>query len=373
MAGIIQNSEQQGGLKELRKEVLDTSACTGCGSCVAICPHVVSIEDRIAAISDCRISSGKCYLYCPRTLPFPEAERSLGGDVGYRGPVGAYQEYCMAKSAFPRDEFSFQYGGVVSTLLVKALQEGLINCAVVTRAAANFPLTVTALNREEILEAAGSKFALAPTNKEANRSADGPGNRLGVVALPCQCTGLRKRQLLEEKEQAEGGRVTLVLGLFCTWALSQKGWRSLLHNHWGKESINRVDIPPPPAGVLEIASAREKVAVPLEEIREFVRPGCDVCLDLTAENADISVGMVEGLEEYNTVIIRTERGSSLFKMAVKTGCLEKTRLDDERWNHLLEASLNKKKRAVGNAENRGEALPYYERIIKLRERIERRE
>ncbi|MFO7772673.1 MAG: Coenzyme F420 hydrogenase/dehydrogenase, beta subunit C-terminal domain [Dehalococcoidia bacterium] len=360
-------------MQELRKEVLDTSACTGCGSCVGICPYVVSIEDRIAAIADCRIPSGKCYLYCPRTSPFPEAECSLGGDVGYRGPVGTYREYCMARSTFPRDKSSFQYGGVVSTLLIKALQEGLIDCAIVTRAANNFPLTVTALSREEILEAAGSRFALAPTNKEVNRSSDSPGNRLGVVALPCQCTGLRKRQLLDEKEQPEGGRLTMVVGLFCTWALSQKGWRSVLHKHWKNESIDRVDIPPPPAGVLEIASAREKVAVPLEETREFVPPGCDVCLDMTAENADISVGMVEGLKEYSTVIIRTERGSSLFEMAVKAGCLEKTRLDDERWNHLLEASLNKKKRAVGNAEDRAEALPYYERIKNLRESIERRE
>jgi hypothetical protein len=46
-------------------------------------------------------------------------------------------------------------------------------------------------------------------------------------------------------------------------------------------------------------------------------------------------------------------------------------LDEERWRHLNEASINKKKRAITEAEKIKGSLPYYERIIRVREKIEK--
>lgn len=108
------------GLKELREEILDTDACTACGTCLYLCPQIVSIEDRIAAIGDCRIESGRCYRYCPRTDPDPEIGNKLFGDAGYGGAVGPYLEYCVGRSTLSDKKGAFQYGGIVSALMMQA-------------------------------------------------------------------------------------------------------------------------------------------------------------------------------------------------------------------------------------------------------------
>ncbi len=357
------------GLKELKREVLETEACTACGTCVSLCPNIVSIEDRIAAIGTCELDSGRCYRYCPRTELAPHLRDQLFGDAGYSGTVGPYLEYFVGWSTLPGGGNAFQYGGVVSALLIQALEDGLIDSAVVTKAADNFPQSMTAHNHREILNAGRSKFALSPTNKEANKTSTNPTRRLGAVVLPCQSTGLRKKQLQPRDDGVDEGRIILNLGLFCTWAISQRGWRSLVRRYVGNGTVQRIDIPPPPANVMEISVDHEKKVLSLDEVRSFIRPACQVCLDMTAENADLSVGMVEGREGFNTILVRTELGKSLLKKAVQSGFIKLEPLDDERWKHLNEASANKKKRALAEAQKRGESLPYYARIIKLKNKI----
>jgi coenzyme F420 hydrogenase subunit beta len=253
--------------------------------------------------------------------------------------------------------------------MLQAMGDGWINKAVVTKAVANFPLPMTADDRQGILEARRSKFAMAPANKEVNRSAAIPSNQVGVVGLPCQATGSRKRQLMPREDGIPEGSIVLNIGLFCTWALSQQGWRCLLRKYVGDETVQRIDIPPPPANVMEIRVGEKKRVLSLDEVRNFIRPACQVCLDMTAENTDLSVGMVEGWEGYNTIIVRTELGRSLLSRAVESGAIQIESLDGERWKHLNEASLNKKKRAISEAEKRGDSLPYYRRMLSLKEKI----
>jgi coenzyme F420 hydrogenase subunit beta len=357
------------GLKELREEILETGACTGCGTCLHLCPQIVSIEDRIAVLGDCRIDSGRCYQYCPRTDPDPEIRETLYGDGGYGGPVGPYLEYGIARSALSHTMKVFQYGGITSALMIHAMERGLIDRAIVTKAAANLPVPVTARNPQGVIDAAGAKFALSPTNGEANRSALTPETRIGVVALPCQALGLRKRQLLPRKDGIAEGQIALIIGLFCTWALEQRGWRSLIHKHCGAGEIRRIDVPPPPAREMVITADEKQIIIPLDEVKQHVRSGCQVCLDMTAENADISVGMVEGQEAYNTVIVRTDLGKRLLEDALDAGQIHVNPLDRDHWDHLNEASMAKKTRAVAEAKNRKDSIPFYSRVVALRENI----
>ena len=129
-------------------------------------------------------------------------------------------------------------------------------------------------------------------------------------------------------------------------------------------------ISPPPAQVMRLLTSKGVREIPLEKVRKHVRAGCQVCLDMTAENADISVGMVENKRGYNTVIIRTEKGRALLQQAQIDRYLEIASLDESSWEHLKEASSQKKKRAIAVAEEKADSsLPYYEHIISLKERI----
>jgi coenzyme F420 hydrogenase subunit beta len=67
---------------------------------------------------------------------------------------------------------------------------------------------------------------------------------------------------------------------------------------------------------------------------------------MTAEFTDISVGSVEGVEGWNTVIVRTQQGMDIIEDAKKKGKFEIKDLPAQSLAHLKEASLIKKARAV---------------------------
>ena len=81
-------------------------------------------------------------------------------------------------------------------------------------------------------------------------------------------------------------------------------------------------------------------------------PTCAYCLDMTSEFSDISVGSVEGIEGWNTVVIRTHAGAKLMEMARAKGKLETDNMPAQNLAHLKEASLLKKKRALKEMVNR---------------------
>ena len=63
---------------------------------------------------------------------------------------------------------------------------------------------------------------------------------------------------------------------------------------------------------------------------------------------DVSVGAAEGIEGWNTVIIRTKRGQELVRTAVSDGLLETRDLPKENLDHLMESARLKKRRALQN-------------------------
>ena len=69
---------------------------------------------------------------------------------------------------------------------------------------------------------------------------------------------------------------------------------------------------------------------------------------MTAELADFSVGSAEGVDGWNTLIIRSQAGEELVNAAVSSGALETAALPEENLEHLKQAALTKKKRALAN-------------------------
>ena len=67
---------------------------------------------------------------------------------------------------------------------------------------------------------------------------------------------------------------------------------------------------------------------------------------MTAEWADISVGAVEGLEEWNTVIVRNDIGLNFINDAIEEHIITIDTLPEENLKHLREASLNKREKGV---------------------------
>jgi coenzyme F420 hydrogenase subunit beta len=160
-----------------------------------------------------------------------------------------------------------------------------------------------------------------------------------------------KTSKLEKKTPIE--QVNLVIGLFCTWAFDYKPFMSFLHNRVDGRSIKKLNITPPPERILEVTAGNDHYRISVDEVRSFIRPSCRVCLDMTAELSDISVGTVEGKEGWNTVIVRTATGEDLLRRAKKAGVIETRPLPKKNLSHLKEASLLKKRRALDVLNEKG--------------------
>jgi coenzyme F420 hydrogenase subunit beta len=66
---------------------------------------------------------------------------------------------------------------------------------------------------------------------------------------------------------------------------------------------------------------------PVEVLAHAAREECNICVDYSAELADIAVGAIGSASGWSTVLTRTPRGEDILNGAVEAGYLEMKRLD----------------------------------------------
>jgi len=306
------------------------------------------LAGRVIKLDDCDLTTGRCYAYCPRSqVDWEELHSRIFGKGYQEIEIGPAHEILMAKAKDPVWKAKVQNGGVVSALIDFAIQEEIIQAAVLTQRDTNLlPGGQIVSQRSQILCCSGSSYISGPTLEALNQGPWKDGERIGLVGLPCQVLALTKMKVspLETKTPIE--RVNLIIGLFCTWALDYKLFKTFLEDRFGHSPIQKLDITPPPERLLKVWVDDRVQDIPLDEIRAFIRQACQVCPDMTSEFADLSVGTVEGAINWNTVIIRTEQGKELVHRAMEAGIIEGHPLPDENLKHLKEASWLKKQRAL---------------------------
>jgi len=341
------------GSSDLEQEVLSQGLCTSCGACVNICPYIKVVKDKVAVIEPCGLTEGKCYDFCPRTpTDISALDKSVFGKTRTDSSLGPYISIEMAQAKDSEIRCHAQYGGVVSALMKYALDTGEISNAVLTNPfdVALMPNSVLVEESSQALGCAGSNYISSATLAKMNEATKEGKNAIGLVGIPCQVIALRKMQAAQHETGAKG--VKLVIGLFCTWALSYKGFSEFLRDKVDLSQVKRIDIPPPPANVMVVETATGDVRFSLDEVRKFIKPTCGVCYDMTSEFADISVGMVEGIQDWNTLIVRTPAGKKFIDKAKKAGVINTRPLEKTRLEHLKKASSIKKKRAVDAIQKR---------------------
>jgi coenzyme F420 hydrogenase subunit beta len=336
------------GLKGLESKVLNQGQCAACGACLSLCPYLRSWKGRAVKLHDCDLSEGRCFSFCPRTEVDLDALHRLVFGKGYdeieTGPVRRVVRARALDSKFTKRA---QNGGVVSALIALALEEGMIQAAILTeRDAGLLPRGRIAKTSNEVVSCAGSSYVTGYTLEALNRGPWQGEERIGVVGLPCQVLALARMKASPLEKRTPVNRVDLVVGLFCTWALDYRPFAGFLKERFGDRPIEKLDITPPPERLLNVTVGDQLHQVPLDEIRAFIRPSCQVCLDMTSELSDLSVGTVEGEEGWNTVIVRTAAGENLLERAESKRVLETRAYPEDKWAHLKEASILKKQRGL---------------------------
>lgn len=336
---IVQNSK---GQSRLIAEVLNKGLCVQCGACTGFCPYFEYMDGKVVALDSCISETSRCFQICPRVIYEKDSHKRENG-------IGQYKKIITARSTDMAIRSKSQYGGVVSGLMIYALEKGIIKSAVLTNADNNSsPAGFLAKSRTDVLRCAGSKYSGGGGLQALNRALVSDGDMLGLVGLPCQIEAVNRMKLVEPDGDALFQRISLKIGLFCTWALDFRALDAFLAKNKSPGKVIKYDIPPPPAEKFTVQTLKGSMEYPLSEIRPFIQKGCLLCDDMTGETADLSVGTLEGEPLWNTVVVRTQKGEALFDEAVKEGLLETGELPEKNLKHLLEASTNKRTRSIEN-------------------------
>ena len=343
------------GLKALEEKVFNQDLCAACGACLSLCPYLGSWKGRVVKLDNCNLEEGRCFAYCPRTdVDLNRVYQGIFGKGYEEIEMGPVRKIMMARAKDPLWTKKAQTGGVVSALIDFALQEGVIQAGVLTpRDGDLLPRGRIITSRKQILACAGSTYVSGPTLEALNKGPWKGEERIGVVGLPCQVLALARMKTSKLEKRTPIDRVDLVIGLFCTWAFDYKPFMAFLHERLDGRPVKKLHITPPPERILEVISRGESYRIPVDEIRPYIRASCRVCLDMTAELSDISVGTVEGKEGWNTVVARTAMGHDLLRRAKNGGVIETRPLPRGHLNHLKEASLLKKRRALDALKEKG--------------------
>ena len=345
------------GQKELNQAVRDAHFCTGCGACINLCPYQTSYRDQVVMLHPCDLKEGGCYAFCPRTPTDLETlKKRLFDSRDLTPELGAVKDFYITRAADPKVWAGAQHGGTVTILVTLALQEGIIDTAVLAEEGRDLlPRGTSVQDPVSVRKHSRSKFVVSPNVAEFNRIAKEGGKKIGTVATPCQALSLAKMRMKPLKTYAERiDQLKLVIGIFCGWALSWRGLAEVLRKKIDLSEIEGIDIPPSKYHVLQVFTKKGVLNISLDEVTSFVRGACWYCPDLTAEFSDLSVGsarLSEGWEEakgWNQVIVRTPAGQRLMNQAKEKGLLEFRKVPDENLPKLKAASLGKKRNAVKN-------------------------
>ena len=353
----------------LDTQVIQPGLCTGCGACQGLCPYWGSADGRTVRFFDCERRDGRCQRFCPRMPTDLEALRTrFFPSEDILPEIGPFRGLYLTRAADEGIRDHAQHGGTMTALVELAMKEGFIDAAVLTRSQGGLePEGVLAASPEEVRACGGSSFQVPPTLAVLNRALkEDRYKRIGVVGTPCKTLAvykMRANPLPDNDNNAQN--IGMVFGLFCGWGLDWDGLNDLAAAHANPAKVSHMDIPPSKFHTLELTEDGKTVPVNLDEVLPLVRSGCRYCVDMTAEFADLSVGGARSADGWdvdkgwNQVIVRSEKGEALLKLAREKGVLEFKEVPDGGLAKLKGASMGKKRTGAGNLKALG-GLGYLE-------------
>ena len=306
---------------DLIKEVTTPGYCLACGACVASCPfECLAMEGEIPALKKACVNCGICYEECPQVIDSRQLEQKIfGRKSSGEEALGIYRQTLSVEARSPDIKTRAQDGGAVTTLLASLLEGGFIDGAIVMGVGVLpwQPAPRVAKVRKELMECAGSKYAMGPLFLGLRDAVDlHYCSRVAVVGTPCQIIASRRMQLSELTNRRLGGTIVLHLGLFCERAFEyEKFFRGIIQKQLRTplSEVVKFDIKRGRFIIYRRHKPRRELA--LEAVERYVCPPCRVCMDFAAELADISVGSDGSPLGRSTVLIRTQTGSEAFDIA----------------------------------------------------------
>jgi len=339
---------------ETVEEVVKQWLCTSCGACAGACPQN-SIEMKINSHGiyvpeideDSCNKCGLCVEVCPgHEFDYIKHQKRIFGKLPDHVGLGHHQDVYAGHTNLEDILQQCQSGGFVSTVLIHCLEKGIIDGAVVTKWKEDSPFepeTYIANNREEVLNAVGSKYNPVPASQILNKLLDKNG-KYAFVGTSCQIQAMRKAET-SFPELAE--KIKLYIGLHCLGVFTYHFHDQMCHKigkpkdeityfrHRSKEWRGwpcdmRLETKDDDIFDIDANTSR------LNPRPFFTSWRCKLCFDKTNEFSDVSCGdcrmselheeikndgyeLKKGLSEF---VVRTERGKKIVEDVISDGLFE---------------------------------------------------
>lgn len=329
--------------------VVKDGLCTGCGTCAGICPTeaidmVINHREGIYLphLDNERCNQcGICFEVCPgHSVDFKQLNSEIFGNEPEDILLGNYLNCYVGHATDYNVRYNSSSGGVVTALLVFALEQGIIDGALVTKMREDRPLEpqpFIARTREEIISASKSKYCPVPANIALKEILKEDG-KFAVVGLPCHIHGIRKAEVMNKKLAQ---KICLHLGIFCGHAptflrtefhFRRKGIR--------KEEVTKLDYRGegwPGGWSIRLRDGTNRFIPHGDAWGWFSNfhssRRCTLCCDLAAELADISFADAWSVEDNlgeSMVICRNRQGEEILQGGVSKGKLQLDRVGTEK-------------------------------------------
>ena len=332
--------------RELFQEVVTSGLCTGCAACVVSCPHDVlgyDVEegaykpfhfDVDGGPLDCTHGERGCTLCtraCPRFRTWEsEIDQHRFGRERTDEEIFGIGDVFLARATDESIRDQGQDGGLVSALLIHALENDVIDAALVSglegdgstwRAHGDVVRT-----RAEVLATAGSRYTYSANLLGYPAAVESGAERIALVGMGCMASAPGAMQA--RKAGKIGRRLSLTIGLLCSKTFDDAIFEELFEKSYGlrRSDIAKMNI----KGVFQIWTRDGGYhEVPLKEAHAYTREGCKSCPDFAAEHADLSAGGIGAFNDWTLVIVRTEVGRELVAALKDKGLIETRPGDDD--------------------------------------------
>ncbi len=336
----VQSTRWRNQWAELKGQVIDTDLCTGCAGCVISCPHDVigynheqggyrpfHLEEELGP-DDCTHGQKGC-TSCTRACPRfgiweAQADDHLFARTREDDEVaGIYQDILLTRASDETVLELGQDGGLVSAILIWAMEHDYIDASLVSYLEGDKDSWVAkpgvAATREEILEAAGSRYTYSANTLALDEAVEAGHKRLALVGMSCQSSV--PPVMWSRKIGKIGKPIVFNLGLLCSKTFDDAIFEELF---WAKYRLARSDIAKMNIkGVFQIWTHDGTYhEVNLKECHAWTRDGCNHCPDFAAEHADISCGGIGENADWTLTIVRTDLGREIINRMIDEGVIE---------------------------------------------------
>jgi len=332
------------------KRIMRSELCNRCGTCVALSEGKIQFTERekkyrpkiLEELTD--TEADRILNACPgKNFSFPEYRKYFyPAPANFHPYLGPYEKIFIGHSQHPEIRLNAGSGGILSSVLIYLLEKKMIDAALVTTMSKEKPwLTepVIARTREEILEAAQSKYIITSVNEILAESQKFRGI-LAYVGLPGQVQSIRK---LQEMNDPSVANIRYIFGPFYGNTLYFSSVRSFIRSHgerdyrqirklWFRhgEWPGNMRVEFKNGKLVELKKFHANYLIPFHILKNSL-----LCTDLANEFTDISGGDAwapkyeERGQGYSIIFPRSKKGLDILENMQRDGWLELSPCSEE--------------------------------------------